>query len=92
MNRRSQGTQLPRQASNPLPADAQTQVSAFELDANAIRQKAEQYLQSRRELLITTLQTLQDCSQHENSPRIGIRGLLVESSAMPFQRNDSCRG
>jgi hypothetical protein len=49
----------------PLPADAQGLVSAFDSDANAIRQKAEQDLQARRQLLITTLQTLQDSYTRE---------------------------
>lgn len=49
----------------PLPADAQELVSAFASDATAIRQKAEQDLQARRESLINTLQTLQDSYTRE---------------------------
>jgi hypothetical protein len=46
--------------SEPLPADAQVLVTAFDGDSAAIRQKAEQEIQAKRQTLIVTLQALQD--------------------------------
>jgi len=47
-------------AAEPLPADAQALVTVFEGESAAIRQKAEQEVQAKRQTLITTLQALQD--------------------------------
>lgn len=44
----------------PLPPDAQALVTVFEGESAAIRQKAEQEIQAKRQTLITTLQALQD--------------------------------
>ncbi len=46
--------------SEPLPADALSLVKVFDGESTAIRQKAEQEIQSRRQTLIVTLQALQD--------------------------------
>jgi hypothetical protein len=49
----------------PLPADAQSLVTAFDGESTAIRQKAEQEIQAKRQTLITTLQALQDSYTRE---------------------------
>lgn len=49
----------------PLPADAQTLVTAFDNESAAIRQKAEQEIQAKRQTLMTTLQALQDSYTRE---------------------------
>ena len=46
--------------SDPLPADALSLVKVFAGESTAIREKAEQEIQSRRQILIVTLQGLQD--------------------------------
>ena len=46
--------------SEPLPADAQSLVATFDTESSAIRQKAEQEIQSKRHALIIALQALQD--------------------------------
>lgn len=46
--------------SDPLPADALSLVKMFDGESTAIRQKAEQEIQSRRQTLIVILQGLQD--------------------------------
>jgi hypothetical protein len=52
-------------ASEPLPADAQVLVTAFDGDSAAIRQKAEQEIQAKRQALINALQALQDSYTRE---------------------------
>lgn len=52
-------------ASEPLPPEAQSLVSTFEGESTAIRQKAEQEIQTRRQTLITALQALQDSYTRE---------------------------
>ena len=47
-------------ASEPLPADAQALVTAFDGESATIRQKAEQEIPAKRRTLIVTLQALQD--------------------------------
>lgn len=49
----------------PLPADAQKLVTNFDSESDAIRQKAEQEIQTKRQALIQSLQALQDSYTRE---------------------------
>ena len=50
---------------DPLPQDAQALMSVFDAEAAAIREQAEQKIQSRRETLVKALQALQDSYTRE---------------------------
>ncbi|HEY4263361.1 MAG TPA: LCCL domain-containing protein [Schlesneria sp.] len=52
-------------SAEPLPADAQGLVTTFNGDSTAIRQKAEQEIQAKRQSLIVALQALQDSYTRE---------------------------
>lgn len=52
-------------SAEPLPADAQALVTTFDGESTAIRQKAEQEIQAKRQTLMTTLQALQDSYTRE---------------------------
>lgn len=51
--------------SEPLPADAQKLVTGFDTESCAIREKAEQEIQAKRQALIQSLQALQDTYTRE---------------------------
>jgi len=55
---RSQGDEV--ETADPLPPDAEAVIKVFEDEAAAIREKAEQEIQSKRQTLIKSLQALQD--------------------------------